>query len=221
MRQSLATPSPRGLALGLITICGLVTGCGPSYNANVTGTVTLEGELVDRGTVAFHPAGGGPIALGIIQENGSYTVRVGAGDNPSTGAGSIPAGDYVVTVVVAQPPEAPDQPGPPKAVLRLSAKEFASVATSPLRVTVKPGENTVPLDVEAATDYEAQLETVEASQDPLADIPMDEDDLGDAMSPEGPGADETMDAADADDKPLELIDETSGSGSEADDPPGR
>lgn len=169
---------PLVMAVGISACLVAFAGCSSTYDATVAGTVTLNGELADRGTVAFHPVKGGPIAHGLIDEDGNYTVRVGAGDDPETGRGSLPSGEYVVTVVVSQPPKESEGGGPPPPVHRLSAPEFADAKQSPLRKTVEPGPNFVLLTVDAAADYEEQLASIQESQNrsPGTPEPSGEDD---------------------------------------------
>ena len=68
-------------------------------------------------------------------------------------AARIRSGEYIVTVVVNMPSvkdEAVGEGGPPKPGTRLSAQKYADEATSDLRVTVKPGRNVLPLELEGA-----------------------------------------------------------------------
>ena len=67
----------------------LIVGC--SGGGSVSGTVTLNGQPLTRGTVTFHPTGSGPAGIGTIGADGRYEVLVGKDK-------ALPAGDYVVTV---------------------------------------------------------------------------------------------------------------------------
>jgi hypothetical protein len=62
-------------AAGVLLLVGLLAGCGggPAVG-EVSGTVTYDGQTVETGSIAFHPAdGNGPSAGGAIT-NGKYTV---------------------------------------------------------------------------------------------------------------------------------------------------
>lgn len=119
-----------------------VSGCGGTYDATVSGAVTLDGNAVPRGTVAYHPAGGGPAAYSPIQENGEYSLRTGR-------EAGLPPGDYQVTVtsneVPAQLESKDGRPMPPgKAITPLW---YRSKETSGLRYNVVSGANEINLEL--------------------------------------------------------------------------
>ncbi len=137
-------------------LLALCVGCG-GPDAAVQGTVTIDGELANRGTVVFHPVKDGPTAYGSIAENGTYVLRVGKGDLQDPNSGGVPSGEYIVTVSVNMPSAkdvAAGEGGPPTPGARLSSSKYAAKDTSDLRATVKPGENVVPLDVKGSADDE-------------------------------------------------------------------
>ena len=126
-------------------LCLFVPGCGGG--GSVTGTVTLDGVALTSGAVTFHPTGTGPAAMGSIGSDGRYELAVGTDK-------SLPPGEYVVTVDAAeQPPPEQKQtakkappPPPPK---RLTPNKYANKATSDLKVTVKSGNNVIPLELKS------------------------------------------------------------------------
>ena len=64
------------LAMLTLAVTACFSGCGKSGPMTVSGTVTLNGNPVDMGTVEFMPADGkGEIAVGTI-EAGKYTAEV-------------------------------------------------------------------------------------------------------------------------------------------------
>jgi hypothetical protein len=139
-------------------------------DSSVQGTVTIDGVLADHGTVAFYPAGGGPPAYGNIAKNGSYSVRVGQGNLRNEDASRIHSGEYIVTVVVntpAQNGETLGEAGPPKPGPRMTAAKYATKDSSPMHVTVKPGPNIVPLELEGASHAEG--ETTDATNPKAGD----------------------------------------------------
>lgn len=140
-----------------VLLCCLV-GCadsGPPTDATVQGTVTIDGELATRGTVTLHPDGDGPVAVGQIHPDGSYAARIGLGRTADPDAAQISAGKYFVTVMVmgdAIEDDLVGEGGPPKAGPRLTAKKYASKATSGLVFNVKPGANVFSLELESSAN---------------------------------------------------------------------
>lgn len=120
-----------------------------NYDSTVQGAVTIDGELANRGTVIFHPVGKGAPAYGDIRKDGTYSLRVGQGDLSDADGGQLASGDYVVTVMVtsAPPGDTGDLPMPGP---RVTAAKYREKSTSDLKVSVKPGPNVVPLDLEGA-----------------------------------------------------------------------
>lgn len=142
----------------LIFACG----CGKANNqkAVVQGTVTIEGELAHQGIVTFHPVGGGPVAYGPIQSDGTFTIQVGQGKTADLDASQIQTGNYLVTVVVSSPssPRVGVAQGPPEPGPRLTAKKYSSKDTTDLKYTVKPERNIYNIDVERATEEELSVD---------------------------------------------------------------
>ena len=174
MTKTQATLFGNGL---LLLAAALAVGCGPKgpkLNAAVEGTVTVDGELAPRGTVTFTPAKGGPAAVGRIFANGSYTIRVGQGDLTNPDGGKLPAGDYVVSVIVtgeAGADEVVAKGGPPLAGPRLSAQKYMSEKTSDLKYTIKPGKNVINLELVGTSadpppPEESEDEAAEGEQKP-------------------------------------------------------
>ena len=134
----------------------VATGCGGptyKYDAVVTGTVTIDGELANGGTVTFHPDDGGKVAIGRIHPDGSYSLRTGQGDLREVDGGTVVPGEYVVTVSINGPPlesaqvipGAPPVPGP-----SLVAAKYADKDTSDLKQTVQAGSQIIILELERA-----------------------------------------------------------------------
>jgi len=183
---------------GAILCLAVVAGCGGAANkfdSTVTGNVLIEGQLANRGTVTFHPVGGGAPAVGRIREDGSFSLRIGQGDLSEADGGTLPSGEYLVTVVVTGPPvpvtDIPDSP--PHGGPRLMADKYASSSTTDLRRKVEPGPNLFQFDLERAAPVEA-VESADGtgdSKEPAAE-----------PSPAG-SAVETPSDAQADAKPVQ------------------
>jgi hypothetical protein len=116
-----------------------LAGCGSS-TASVTGVVYLDGERLGAGNVAFNPVGEGPVANGSIDASGRYTLQVGAGSG-------VPPGDYVVVVVAYKPFEPDPNSLEEKAPEPLTPAVYGTKETSPLKFTLKPGSNTINLEL--------------------------------------------------------------------------
>jgi hypothetical protein len=119
-----------------------VAGCGGAYDATVSGMVTLDGNIVPRGTLAFHPVAGGPAAYARIEENGGYVVRTGREE-------SLPPGEYFVTVAANEPPTVAQtaQGGPPPPGKPITPAWYASKDSSGLKVVVESGDNELDLEL--------------------------------------------------------------------------
>lgn len=90
------TTSQSRLVLVLVCLgsCLSLAGCGRPAMVPVQGKITYRGYQVTNGLIVFSPdpaSGRGPLAIGRIKEDGSFTVYTG--DNP----GAYP-GIYRVTV---------------------------------------------------------------------------------------------------------------------------
>jgi hypothetical protein len=147
-------------------------GCGGGAVSTVQGTVTIDGQLAPRGTVLFHPVDDGPTAYGAIDDKGTYSMRVGQGDLSDPDAGEVPAGEYIVTAVVNMPSTKDDefgQAGPPRPGARLTAEKYAQKETSDLHVTVKPGRNILPLELEGASAETDEATSEAATSEPPAE----------------------------------------------------
>jgi hypothetical protein len=121
-----------------------VAGCGGTYDATASGIVTLDGNVVPRGTVSFHPVAGGPPPLAHISPSGEYEVRTGR-------EAGLPVGEYQVTVTASEPPAvkqtatgAPPPPGKP-----ITPAWYASKDSSGLKVVVESGDNELDLELKS------------------------------------------------------------------------
>jgi len=157
------------LGLGCLT---LALGCGESgkkQDASVQGAVTIDGELAKRGTIAFHPVGKGPAAYGSINENGTFSLRIGQGYPGDPDRSLIYPGDYVASVVVRAPSTSNKELGdrvPPKPGVLLSAAKYSNKATSGLKYTIKSGTNVVDVPIEAAvSEEELDTEVAESTEE--------------------------------------------------------
>jgi len=94
----------------LLTTVAFITGCGAKGGLDlptgtVSGTVTQGGKPVSDSTITFFGEDFGDTATGVIQEDGTYTLKY-------QGGFSIPVGDYRVAITPGgsssnQPPQDP------------------------------------------------------------------------------------------------------------------
>lgn len=137
-----------GVVVGILALLtmglGGCSGKDPSLpdTVSVAGKVTLDGEPLKEGVVTFHPKGGTHAATGQIGENGIYSLTT---FSDSDGA---PVGNYIATVQVfpkgANPGFEDQAPGYVKI-----PKKYTDVKTSDLLVEVKPGPNTINLEMKS------------------------------------------------------------------------
>ena len=111
--------------------------------AHVSGTVTLDGEVIRggndvRATVFFNPIGSeGVAAVGLVDENGKYSLTTGS-------ELGIPPGQYSVTFTATRL-VATKEPGGTPSGKRISPIRYATPSTSGLKCIVEPGTNTYDL----------------------------------------------------------------------------
>jgi hypothetical protein len=177
-------------------------GCGGpayEYDAVVTGTVTIDGELAKSGSVAFHPVTQGRPAIGHIRSDGSYALRTGQGDLTKVDGGTVMPGEYAVTVSIKGPPREDAlvaEGGPPIPGPSLIASKYAQKATTDLRFTVKPGPQVIVLNLERAEPQppsEDVTNTTDGEETGEADAAGDFAKEGESSSVESPPS-ETVDA---------------------------
>jgi hypothetical protein len=143
------------VSLSLTVVCAFFSGCSGDPNmpvlGKVHGKVTYKGQPVTSGRILFTPiegkgAASGQNATGEIASDGSYEMTTF-----NTGDGAI-LGQHIVTVTVPQKGfediGKPDESGRIKYVLpkSITPSKYASVDKSPLRCTVREGNN--PFDIE-------------------------------------------------------------------------
>ena len=117
-------------------------GCGGTYDAYVSGTVTLDGSPLPSGSVSYIPDQAGPASYGVILNDGTYVVNTGREEG-------LPSGAYTVTVV-ARERSIEDTSGrglPPKAGERITPIWYGKKKSSPLKFTVDSGSNEINLEL--------------------------------------------------------------------------
>jgi hypothetical protein len=124
------------LAIGLTSCDGAKTGV-------VHGSVSIDGDAISFGTVAFVGADG-RVDQAMIEPDGTYSVR------------KAPVGEVTITVQTyplppqVQPPDASGKAGKPSAEMGGARyvpipPHYGDAKQSPLKFTVKPGDQTYDL----------------------------------------------------------------------------
>jgi hypothetical protein len=86
-------------AAGLLAALLAVAGCGGSKSAEVTGTVTVDGQVPAEGSsITFIPTDGKSRSAGALIEGGKYTAR------------DVPVGTAKVEIRVPRPAGRPGKP---------------------------------------------------------------------------------------------------------------
>lgn len=181
-------------------IFAAIAGCnGPAnkYDAVVTGTVTIDGELAKSGTVTFYPVKqGGLPAISNIFPDGSYSLRTGQGDLRDVDGGTVESGDYIVAVTVSGLPGGEGviaEGGPPVPGPSLVAKKYGNKDTSDLKRTVKPGPNMFVLELDPAEPESPADELDEASEVASGETATE----GEAAATDGAASDDTTPTSEA------------------------
>jgi hypothetical protein len=126
--------------LPLLVLVG-VAGCGGTYDSTVSGVVTLDGNVVPRGTVAYMPVAGGPAAYAPIQQDGTYVMRTGREEG-------LPAGEYSVTVTANEAGGSRSADGGPQPPGKaITPPWYRTKDTSGLNYTVSTGANEINLEL--------------------------------------------------------------------------
>jgi hypothetical protein len=138
------------LGVWLVALMISLTGCGGTYDATVSGIITLDGKPLPRGTVCFNPDTDGPSAYGLIQSDGKYTLATGREEG-------LPSGAYTVTVVaneqsVEKTPGATPTPGKP-----ISPAVYRNKNSSPLKYNLEAGSNQIDIPLSSTPSVNAQV----------------------------------------------------------------
>ncbi len=135
----------KGLA-AVLALLGLA-GCGGSEFADlapVSGTVTYQGKLLERGRVVLLPTGGtpGPAAVGAIRPDGSFRMK-------TLGHNGAAVGRHRVTVHLRE--ELAEQPPYQVEIVvpkSLIPEKYGKVDQSGLVIDVQDGDNVYPIKLD-------------------------------------------------------------------------
>ena len=121
-------------ALVVLLLCG----CGSNEWASVAGTVALDGEPLERGTVVFLSAERAT-GIGTIGTDGEYTVTTGAREGMAPGT-------YRVTITAFDAPTS-TAPGEPSTPPLITPVKYNNAETSGLTAQISAGSNRCDFDM--------------------------------------------------------------------------
>ena len=124
------------LYLSFIALTFGLCGCGGNVST-VSGKVTLEGIVLDKGDIGFHQAEGVVVSTTRINPDGSY--KVGAETN------TLP-GNYKV-VIIANEFTISKGPGNVRMPTRITPLAYSNKEKTPLKAELKVGSNEFNFDL--------------------------------------------------------------------------
>ena len=137
----------------------VVAGCGKEpLPATVEGTLKMKGKPLDNCLVTFFPEspaeeGGSPHCTALTDEKGAFALHsADQREGASLGKHRVTVQDMSVSTGVRRRDhgtidmEEDDQPPPPVRRSRVS-KRYLSIESTPLRVEITPGHQTIELEV--------------------------------------------------------------------------
>jgi hypothetical protein len=127
----------RATLVPLVVLSLALAGCGDSVKVGtLSGKVTYKGKPLEFGSVTLQPVGGGPLARGTIQSDGTYTVTTDGKPGAPLGMNKVR-----VTCYSGQRPGANSSGGEMSLGDSLIPEHYTKFSSSGLEVEVKAGEN--------------------------------------------------------------------------------
>ena len=126
------------LYLSFIALTFGLCGCGGNVST-VSGKVTLEGIVLDKGDIGFHQAEGVVVSTTRINQDGSYKIGAEAKTLP---------GNYKV-VIIANEVSIGKGPGNVPMPTRITPLAYSSKEQTPLKAELKAGSNEFNFDLKS------------------------------------------------------------------------
>lgn len=129
-----------GKTIAFLGLLAFVAGCGSAKMPPVSGTVTVKGAPLSKGSLSFRPDAGNPtkfVPAGII-EGGKYTIS-------TNGKPGAPLGKYKVLVVAQQEVDS-TRPEEAKSLINPAYSDPAKTTLS-VEVVEKPAANAYNFDL--------------------------------------------------------------------------
>jgi len=113
-----------------------VCGCGANVST-ISGKVTLDGKILDKGDIGFHQEEGAVVSTTRINQDGSYKVGAEANTLP---------GNYKV-IIIANEFAISKGPGNVLMPTRITPLAYSSKEQTPLKAELKVGSNEFNFDL--------------------------------------------------------------------------
>jgi hypothetical protein len=125
----------------VVALAGGLPGCGGEMKvAPVAGTVTLDGQPLERASVLFQPDHGGRPSFAVTDPSGNYRLLYSMNEEGAeVGAATV----KITTRLQAEDANGEYRDNAPRATERVPAR----YAKEPVKVTVEPKSNTINIDL--------------------------------------------------------------------------
>lgn len=123
--------------INVVLLFGLC-GCGANVST-ISGKVTIDGKILDKGDIGFHQAEGVVVSTTRINQDGSYKVGAEANTLP---------GSYKI-VIIANEVSIGKGPGSVPMPTRITPLAYSSKEQTPLKAELKAGSNEFNFDLKS------------------------------------------------------------------------
>ncbi len=123
--------------INVVLLFGLC-GCGANVST-ISGKVTIDGKILDKGDIGFHQAEGVVVSTTQINQDGSYKIGAEANTLP---------GNYKI-VIIANEVSIGKGPGSVPMPTRITPLAYSSKEQTPLKAVLKAGSNEFSFDLKS------------------------------------------------------------------------
>ena len=123
--------------INVVLLFGLC-GCGANVST-ISGKVTIDGKILDKGDIGFHQAEGVMVSTTQINQDGSYKIGAEANTLP---------GNYKI-VIIANEVSIAKGPGSVPMPTRITPLAYSSKEQTPLKAELKAGPNEFNFDLKS------------------------------------------------------------------------
>ena len=123
--------------INVVLLFGLC-GCGANVST-ISGKVTIDGKILDKGDIGFHQAEGVMVSTTQINQDGSYKIGAEANTLP---------GNYKI-VIIANEVSIGKGPGSVPMPTRITPLAYSSKEQTPLKAELKAGSNEFNFDLKS------------------------------------------------------------------------
>lgn len=123
--------------INVVLLFGLC-GCGANVST-ISGKVTIDGKILDKGDIGFHQAEGVVVSTTQINQDGSYKIGAESKTMP---------GNYKI-VIIANEVSIGKGPGSVPMPTRITPLAYSSKEQTPLKAELKAGSNEFNFDLKS------------------------------------------------------------------------